>query len=252
MTLCLLGSLLIIFWPMVRRALNGAGLHGLGGAPSPFIYSATHRIMVVWFLGHVSIASILSVIASASGGSPRAQALSLTLQSLFGGGLSLWLIQHWGRRDQDMVPLSIPLRLALGPASGGRIALIGWVTGGLSIGLVLVITGTMVAALTMGEDTSTQAALELFGDNHTLDVRAALATSAVVFAPLFEEILFRGFLYRNLRDVLGVGAAMTVTSLLWLCTSFGSLMNDHFGPGLSIWKPNFRFRYIRPTSTNSS
>jgi membrane protease YdiL (CAAX protease family) len=214
-TLCLLGCLLITFWPMVRRALSGAGLHGLGEAPSPFIIGSTHRIMIVWFLGHIALAGTLSTAVMALGGTPQSQALNVTMQSLLGGGLGLWLIQHWGRRDQDMVVLWIPLRLGFSPSSGGPLGLLAWVIGGLSVGLILVITGTLLSAFTIGESTSTQGALELFSGNSAIEVRMALAISAVVFAPIFEEIIFRGFLYRNLRDVLGKTPAMLLTGFLF-------------------------------------
>ena len=214
-TLSLLGSLLIMFWPMVRRALNGAGLHGLGEAPSPFILASTHRIMVVWFLGYLALAGTLSTAAVAFGGSDQSQALNVTMQSLLGGGLGLWLIQNWGRRDQDMVVLWVPLRLALSPSTGGVAGLVAWVIGGLGIGLMLVITGTLVSAIVIGENTSTQSALELFSANRSVEVRAALAIAAVVFAPIFEEIIFRGFLYRNMRDILGKTPAMFLTGFLF-------------------------------------
>ncbi|MGB0589350.1 MAG: lysostaphin resistance A-like protein [Myxococcota bacterium] len=214
-TLCLLGCLLITFWPMVRRALSGAGLHGLGEAPSPFIIGSTHRVMIVWFLGHIALAGTLSTAVLALGGTPQSQALNVTMQSLLGGGLGLWLIQHWGRRDQDMVVLWIPLRLGFSPSSGGPLGLVAWVIGGLSVGLILVITGTLLSAVTLGESNSTQGALELFSENRSFEVRAALAVSAVVFAPIFEEIIFRGFLYRNMRDILGKTPAMLLTGFLF-------------------------------------
>ena len=214
-TLCLLGSLLVMFWPMVRRALQGANLNGLGEAPSPFILESTHRIMIVWFLGHIALAATLSTAAMAMGGTPKSQALNVTMQSLLGGGLGLWLIQHWGRRDQDMVSLWIPLRIGLTPSTKGLLGLGAWVIGGLSVGLILVIGGTLISAILIGESGSTQSALELFSEHQNIEVRAALAISAVVFAPIFEEIIFRGFLYRNMRDILGKTPAMMLTGFLF-------------------------------------
>jgi len=214
-TLCLFGCLLIVFWPMVRRALDGAGLRGLGEAPSPFIHASTHRIMVVWFLGHVVIAGTLSTLALAMGATPQAQALNVSMQSLLSGGLGVWLIQRWARRDQDMVVLWIPLRIGFSPSTGGLPGLVAWVVGGLSMGLVLVVSGTLLSAMTLGENSSTQSALELFSEHSSFEVRAALAVSAVVFAPIFEEIVFRGFLYRNLRDIVGQTPAMLLTGFLF-------------------------------------
>jgi hypothetical protein len=200
---------------MLRRALDAAGLLGLGQAPSPFILASTHRIMVVWFLGHVGIAGILSTTVLAFGSAPQAQALNIALQSLLGGGLAIWLIQRWGRRDQDMVGIWMPLRLALSPSTGGALGLFAWVVGGLGMGLVLLLFGAMVSTAIFGEHGSTQDAIELFSEHRHFEIRAALAVSACVFAPIFEEIIFRGFLYRNLRDMVGKTPAMCLTGLLF-------------------------------------
>jgi membrane protease YdiL (CAAX protease family) len=48
----------------------------------------------------------------------------------------------------------------------------------------------------------------LLGDEATPGTRLAIAVVAVAMAPLFEEILFRGFLYTTLRKYLGPALAM--------------------------------------------
>ena len=55
-----------------------------------------------------------------------------------------------------------------------------------------------------------------------LDVYATTASpvllwlAVVVFAPMFEEVLFRGFLYTGFRSSrIGVVGAVIITSLLW-------------------------------------
>lgn len=215
MTLTLLGLVIIVLWGLVKRALLAQGLRGLDETTSPFEIASTHRVMVAWFLGFMIVGHLLILITGAFGGGPQARALSTTLQPLIQGGIAITLIQRLGRRASSTVPLSIPLRLSVGPATGGWLGLLPWTIAGLSVGTVLVFFGTALTATFTGEPQQTQTALELFGEHSTAEVRVAIAVAVVLFAPLFEEVLFRGFLYRNLRDLLGPIPAMAASGLLF-------------------------------------
>ena len=62
-----------------------------------------------------------------------------------------------------------------------------------------------------------------------------LVTAYSVFAPLFEEILFRGFLYRNMRDRVGPMVALIGSSLLFAVAHLDAQnMIPLFGIGLSL------------------
>lgn len=216
-TLGIIGTLLLLFWPLVRRALLGAGYVGLSSLKSPFIIPSTHRVMIAWFLTFILVGLGMTGLASLSGGAAQGQALNLAVQTLVQGGVAIWLIQRFGRPRDDQLPLGVPLRLAIGPGVGGAAGVALWTVGGLAIGLVVVTSVSIVgAALTGGPDDS-QRALELFADPGGLETRVIIGLSAVLFAPVFEEILFRGFLYRNLRDLLGAGPAMAASGLLFGC-----------------------------------
>jgi uncharacterized protein len=66
----------------------------------------------------------------------------------------------------------------------------------------------------------------------------ALWLAVVVFAPLFEEVLFRGFLFAGIRDSrLGIGGAVVITSLVWAALHVQYnfyLMGIIFGMGLVL------------------
>lgn len=210
-----LGGALVVGWPFLRRALDGANVRGLADAPSPFVLESSQRVMVLWFLMHMSIGVVLGGISFGLGGGDQVIALSITLQSLLGGGVAIYLVQVFGRRDADLVPLSIPLRLGITDSTRGYLGLCVWIIGGVSMGLIFELSGAVLSGALVGAPNQPQVALELFTSAAAIEVRLALLVSIVVFAPLFEEILFRGFLYRNLRDTLGVRSAMIVSSLLF-------------------------------------
>ncbi len=214
-TLLGLGVLLVIFWPFVRRTLAQHGLIGLGALPSPFIISSTQRVFVSWFFGCLIIGTLLSALASLAPKSSDYQALALFTQSLAQGAVALWLIVKLGRPADDQLPISIPLRLAYGPSVRGALGLAVWTLGGLAIGAVAVASAFAVSLMLGAELPESQAALELFADLSSLSSQVAVAISVTIFAPLFEEILFRGFLYRNLRDVIQPVPAMLATGLLF-------------------------------------
>ena len=213
-TLGLLGILILVLWPLVRRAVISAGYLGLGSIPSPFDVASTHRVMTLWFLGFMCTGLVLSTLGGGTG-MGGGQAIAITMQSLLQGGIAIALIQHFGRRKEDQSPLSVPLRLGLGPQIRGAWGLIMWTVAGLAVGLVVVTVATLITTLAGGASTDPQPALEVFAGLEDVQSRLVIGASVVVFAPLFEEILFRGFLYRNLRDALGPGLAMVTTGLLF-------------------------------------
>lgn len=47
----------------------------------------------------------------------------------------------------------------------------------------------------------------------------------VVFAPILEEIIFRGFLYQNAKQLMNKVTAMTVTSALWTALHYSPEVN---------------------------
>jgi membrane protease YdiL (CAAX protease family) len=216
-TLFLIGSLLLLGWPLVRRAIGKAGFLDLGDHPSPFIVGTTGRVMALWFLGFVASGMVLSGARPVDSGGTASMTVALLLgtQTLLHGGLALFLIHRLGRDKRQQIPLAIPLRLGLtGPMQGGRGVLL-WLIGGLSVGVVVVVSFTLVGEVLFGGAVDTQPALDLFAEMTELGPRILVGATVVALAPVFEEILFRGFLYRNLRDAIGREGALVVSSVLF-------------------------------------
>jgi membrane protease YdiL (CAAX protease family) len=214
-TLFIFGCLLLLLWPLVSRALIGSGRVGLGDLPSPFVVGATRRVAAMWFLGFLAIGFGMDLVFSTPARPPLGLALSLVLQTVVAGGLSLSLIQNFARRPQDPTPLWIPLRLgALRPA-GGLLGVGVWTLAGIAMAVVVVSAASIVQAGLGGSAEEAQPVLKLFAEGADVRVQFTIAVAAVLMGPIFEEIFFRGFIYRNLRDLMGPGLAMGVSALLF-------------------------------------
>ncbi|MGH7176242.1 MAG: lysostaphin resistance A-like protein [Tepidisphaeraceae bacterium] len=78
---------------------------------------------------------------------------------------------------------------------------------------------TVLSQLTMnrwGGDVSAHELVRVMAENQTAPVRWLVLISAVIFAPLFEELLFRGHLQTSVRIALGTPwAAIAITSGLF-------------------------------------
>src|SRR5262249_29863760 len=64
---------------------------------------------------------------------------------------------------------------------------------------------------------------QLFLGSNSLSTRVAIAVMAIVAAPLFEELFFRGLTYPPLKQKLGVVPAVLLTSLAFAGIHFHAL-----------------------------
>jgi len=83
--------------------------------------------------------------------------------------------------------------------------------------LPMVAMAALLGALLLGEGSQSHPVSSfLLDDADPLQI-AALGIAVVVVAPVSEELLFRGFLYRILRHRVGIRRAMWATALLFAC-----------------------------------
>ncbi|MEZ4264751.1 MAG: CPBP family intramembrane glutamic endopeptidase [Myxococcota bacterium] len=214
-TLFVFGSLLLLLWPLVSRSLIGSGRVGLGDLPSPFVVPATRRVVAIWFLGFLAIGFGMDLVFSFPERPPLAMALNLVLQTVVAGGLTLSLVQNFARRPGDTTPLWVPLRLGALIPAGGPLGVLVWTVAGLSMSVVVVSAASIVQAGFGAAAEEAQPILRLFAEGEDVRVQVAIAVAAVLIGPFFEEVLFRGFIYRNLRDLMGPGLAMGASALLF-------------------------------------
>ena len=99
-------------------------------------------------------------------------------------------------------------------ASGGWLGFGIWTLAGAAVAVFVTIAATIVNDLLLGPPT-TQPALELLIRAESTESRVVMAAAVVLFAPVFEEILFRGYVYQVLRERIGPLAAMMLSGLFF-------------------------------------
>lgn len=210
-----LGSLLFFAFPhWIRPQLVKRGLvQDL--ALSPFRLDRTRRVVLGWFAGaYLSGYLVGFLIVALTGAALMVQPVA----GLASGVIALALIQAWGRNDNDNAPLSSVLGLT--SANPGHLpAKVLWLTLGVIPALAVCAAATwafeVINQTLIGAPPETQSSIKQLlssGDDLAL---VMLAVSAVIIAPLVEEIIFRGFLYRNLRDGVGKGLAIVISGVIF-------------------------------------
>ncbi|HOD33684.1 MAG TPA: CPBP family intramembrane metalloprotease, partial [Holophaga sp.] len=121
-----------------------------------------------------------------------------------------------------------PLRTVLGPfADGSPLRSLGWAAAFLAGAVAAVITIALALAPLMGPGEPPQRELmDLIGGTQGLGSALALFITVAVLAPVFEEILFRGFLLPWLQPRLAARWGLrwgTFAALLLTALAFGAM-----------------------------
>ena len=163
-----------------------------------------------WLAATMVVSALVAMMPSARGGS----GLAVLFQTLAGVMVAWALTSAFGRGVSpfDSASLIDPdgersaLR-ASATAVLGYCALLPWMA-------VAAVMSTVIWAL-IGPDAAAEPhpVAGLLLEDHSPIQIGALALAVVVGAPLGEELVFRGFLYRTLRQLLGVRWAMTLSAL---------------------------------------
>ncbi len=189
---------------------------GPEGSQPPWGFWPTIGLSVVVFLVYVGISvAILFAIGTAySANNPNADIeefveaaatngfvafLGISLAAPLCTGLVLLLIKL-------KATLSIEEYLCLVPV-GGKTALI-WFSF-----LAMLLIGSDLLTYSLGRPMVPEIMVELYRTSHVV----ALSWFAMIFAgPIFEEVLFRGFMFRGIEaSALGNGGAILITAFTW-------------------------------------
>jgi len=217
-----LGLLVLVLFPwFVRPRLADRGHPGIQG-PSPFRLDRTRRVMLAWFLAYVLVAALLPSVFAAfapidttTEAGLQALALLLALQGFAHGAAGVALIRTWGRRDDDHAPLGPQLGLTTRPLPRRFLGLAAWTLPGLGIVFVITVAAIILSTLLFGPIRGTQLALQVVISDARPETFVLIALGAALIAPVMEEIIFRGFLFRNLRDTVGRGPALLLSGLVF-------------------------------------
>lgn len=161
-----------------------------------------------WLIGYFTAGLLPAVLP----GNHVPQGLATLFQSGTGLLLAVAVVHAFGRHAP---PLTAAARL--GTLS---IASSFWSTSTSALRaycalLPLMLVATLVGAILFGEGAETHPVAGFLLDDPDPLQLVSLGLAVVVAAPIGEELLFRGFLYRVLRQRYGVRAALATTALLF-------------------------------------
>ncbi len=213
--LIVFGLGVLIALPWARRRLARHGYPGLGPAPSPFRIERTQRVLVGWFVGSLLAGWLFGSLGVLIEAAPRTLALLLCGQVLAHGAIGVALIQRFARREADPSPLGSALGFGWLMLPKRALGLSAWAIAGLGVAVFIATASWILNLSLFGAPTSSQSAVELLVSDGSAATFSALALSTAVFAPVVEEIIFRGLLFRNLRAQLGVAWAAIASGLIF-------------------------------------
>jgi len=210
-----LGLLFAFAVPVLRPRLQRRG-HGLGPGASPFRLSRTQQVVAGAFIAQILVAVLFgSLVGSGLLAQPGSAAVIINLQMLTHGVIWLALIQRVGRDPDDHRSLSSVLGLGLGATPGRGWTVAAWILPGLALCAFVTVAAQLLSLFIFDPPTSNQGPIELLMGDTGAGTLGLLLLGAGVIAPLTEEILFRGYLFRNLRGSVGVGLAVVFSGLVF-------------------------------------
>lgn len=198
-----------------------------GGAPVAAV------TLLAWFLAHVAAGAALALFLPGTG--PQQQALPLAVflaaLSLVTGLVGLALVQWLARPEA-------PLLAALGFTVRPNGRAVRWALGGVAAAVPLVIGASLLNRVLVGPQGLPPALVLLSADPEPLAF-ALLVVATVGLAPVFEEAVFRGYLYPALRSRWGVALAAAVSGGAF------ALVHVQLGNLLPLWTLGVVFALVR-------
>lgn|GEM_PF-550247 len=113
-----------------------------------------------------------------------------------------------------------PQRLTWGELGFRRFPMTRWKTILLTTAFLMFI-GTLMLIITsyLGNPTENSKTESLMQDLSPFSIAIALISAAVI-SPIYEEIFYRGFIYRWLRNRIGIGGGMIVSAFIFMIAHY--------------------------------
>lgn len=185
----------------------------------------------------VLVAIVAGVVGGVAGTAHRSDHVVSLLGTLIQDGAFVVVAVVFARGIGRVRPASLGLRpTRLAPAAG-LVA--------LSLAFFYAVSAAWTALLAPNAGQDTLAAL---GTRETAVLLIASAIVVVGVAPLAEELFFRGFFYRALRNRLGVAAAIAVVSVLFAAIHYTGPQTLALLPMLALLSALFCLLYERTGS----
>ncbi len=212
-----IGLVVLVMFPMfLRQRLLDRRL-AVELVQSPFRAERTWRVFFAWFvafqLAGYTLVLILALVASGA----QVVALTMAIQALASTALALAFIDAWARLPRD--ERTVPMVLGLTGGPRWKTVLV-WIIPGIALAMTFVRAADYLNVVVLRRAPDTQSVVQLVIDDGSPALLMLIGLGAVVLAPLAEEIVFRGFLFRNLRDSFGKGMAMVLSGFAFAAVHF--------------------------------
>jgi len=217
-----LGLLLIVLFAVKRPP---RALHAELSPPWDNDWWIGWYVPLAWFLSYqaVSLAvvqccTLLDIANSQMVGMQLiAQGLSL--------GIALWLIKHLIQGQPTIAGVVYRLKLGLAPLGGQAVRCFGYAVAVVAIASPVVMIATQLAELLPVQAREHVAILQFMeasqnSPNYLAEL--SLLLTVTVGAPMCEETVFRGFMYRHLRARHGIKGGVVISAAAFACVH-GSL-----------------------------
>jgi len=216
------GFLILIGWPFIRHRIPNAGAATPTESPfAPETWVGAY-VVLAWFAFFVTSQIIFGSVFGRLENPTLMSFMTLVMQ-LAHGFFGLWVIGQLGMDGPRQRIGDVLKHLNIGlEAYGGRISkVLKWGFGGYAIAIPFVVMAAMLQSLIpLESNLVSNPILPLLADPPDAFTQLILVVAVIVAAPFFEECLFRGFLFRQLRKRMGVGVAVVISSALFAAVHF--------------------------------
>jgi membrane protease YdiL (CAAX protease family) len=219
----LAGCAILVGWRFISNRIPNVGARQ--HTESPFAPEAWVGAYVVlaWFAFFITSQLLFSILFGSIGSGGVMSIMALGIQ-LAHGFFALWAIGQLGMDGprETIVGVLGQLRIGLEPY-GGRIRhVMAWGLGGYAVAIPLVVIAAILQAwlLPIESNLVSNPILPLLTDPPDALTQLLLIIAVVFAAPFFEECLFRGFLFRQLRNRMGVAPAVLISSAVFAAIHF--------------------------------
>ncbi|BCX11195.1 MAG: hypothetical protein KatS3mg067_0133 [Thermosynechococcus sp.] len=182
--------------------------------PVTWGWESLWEAMVIWFALFFAINLVLMPLVRAliSKGLPLHSAIAQTLYALVsystlmvaGLGWLGYFLRPFGQRPWKWLRWQ-----------GGLGGALRWGVGGYLAALPLVLISSLISQALLKNQGGGNPLLEIILQSRDYPTFALLYVMVALMAPLFEEILFRGFFFRSVQSYLPLGTAMGLTGVLF-------------------------------------
>jgi|GEM_PF-1150217 membrane protease YdiL (CAAX protease family) len=211
------GLILLIVLPFVWKRVP----HGLAAAgPAPFVLTPYGGwfVLLVWFAGFLTLPIVYEVLSSLFFADGNGSMVGIVLVQVAQGLVGLWAIGTYGMVGprQPIPQVLSTMRLNLDPFDGSPLRALTWGLTGYAVAIPAVVIASLIQLLLPFESSFASGPIFEWLIHPPDGLSQVLVIVAVVIvAPFFEECLFRGFLYRQLRAHMGIWKATIASAAVF-------------------------------------